>query len=103
MEAAGAVDAKNAAHRSLENLRPGFPQLPQGNLKKSVFSDWEDGTKRVPLRQAVLRVALEQFDQDEAQRMTLESRPAFHPDPEVVWDIPEQIRHASDSASDATM
>jgi len=29
MEAAGAVDAQNAAHRSLENPQTGFPQLPQ--------------------------------------------------------------------------
>ena len=29
MEAAGPVDAQSGAHRSLENQRAGFPQLPQ--------------------------------------------------------------------------
>jgi len=29
MEAAGAVDAQSRVHRSLENHRAGFPQLPQ--------------------------------------------------------------------------
>lgn len=44
MEAAGAVDAQNAPHRSLGNLQTGFPQLPQGYLKKSVWVGTWDQT-----------------------------------------------------------
>jgi hypothetical protein len=43
--------------------------------------------QRESLHQPVRDVAFEQFDNDEAQRVTLTSRPPLHTDPEIVWNV----------------
>jgi hypothetical protein len=49
--------------------------------------------------ETVRGVAFQESKDDESQAMPIAFSPAFHTDPQIVWNVSEQIRHASASAS----